>query len=180
MIGWGLVACGLGLIIAAALFLRFAKLPPWTHRDLLAFFALLATIGGAMILTLLKWLQSEKFNEQSDRLISELVRERPTLVNEAVGEALETIIDALTWDLKLTSAGIIVVLLSLGLVISARTLKGKIFGGEFEMGTGEQRAAAEGARKTADAAESEADRIAAGAPPPAPKPAADVAPTSRK
>ena len=170
-------------MVAAALFVRYAKLPPWTHRDLLAFLALLATIGGAMILTILKQLQTEKFNEQSDRLITELVRERPTQVNEAVGGALTTIIDSLTWNSKLDSAGIIVVLLSLGLVISARTLKGKIFGGEFEMGSGseEQRraAAAQGAAATAEAANEKAEQIADGGPVGDVGSGADVAPTAR-
>lgn len=161
MIGWGLVACGLAIMVSAALFVRYAKLPPWTHRDLLAFLALLATIGGAMILTILKYLQTERFNQQSDRLIAELVRERPSQISSSVGKVLETIIDSVTWNTKLDSVGIIVVLLSLGLVISARTLKGKIFGNEFEMQTGEaQRAAAEGARQTAAAADAKADQIA--------------------
>jgi hypothetical protein len=187
MIGWGLVACGLGLLIAAGLMVRYAKLPPWTHRDLLAFVALVGTIGGAIILTLLKWLQTERFNEQSDRLITELVRERPSQLNDAVGGALSTIIDAVTWDLKLTSVGIIVVLLSLGLVISARTLKGKFLGNEFEMGTDEHVAAATAALETARAANEKANQIAgtpaSPQPAPAPAPAAepiDAAPSSRR
>lgn len=172
MIGWGLVVCGLALIVSAFLFIRFAKLPPWTHRDVLAFLALLGTIGGAMILTLLKWLQTDKFNEQADRLISELVRERPSQLSDAVGGTLTTIIETASWDQKLTSAGIIIVLLSLGLVISARTLKGKIFGNEFEMGSGEQRAAAEAARETANAADTVATKIEQAPAPAAAPPAA--------
>lgn len=172
MIGWGLIACGVGIIIAALLLVRFAKLPPWTHRDLLAFLALVATIGGAMVLTLLKWLQSEKFNEQSDRLIAELVRERPNLISPEVGQALTTIIDSLTWDLKLTSVGIIVVLLSLGLVISARTLKGKILGAEFDMATGDP------IPVKVEQPKSEPVPVAPQPPPAAP--AVDAAPSSRK
>lgn len=136
MIGIAIIVAGIALVGVVFVIVRFGKLPPWTHRDVLAFVALCSTVGGAVILTLLKWVQTDKFNEQSDRLITELVRERPSLVNAKVGDALSTIIDALTWNLRLDSAGIIVVLLSLGLVISARTIKAKVLGNELEMGTG--------------------------------------------
>lgn len=155
-----------GILAAVALvFLLFrigGKLPPWGHRDLLAFIALVATIGGAMVLTLLKWVQTDKFNQQTDRLITEILRERPSAVNESVGKALTTIVDALTWDLQFTSIGIIVVLLSLGLVISSRIIKGKVFGNEFEMRTeAERQAAVEAARETAGAAQEKSKEIAA-------------------
>lgn len=156
-IGFGLACLALAFMVGAGLLVRYAKLPPWTHRDLLAFTALIGTIGGAMVLTILKWQQVESFNAQSNRLITELVTERKGTLSDSVGSALETIIGGLTWDLKLTSAGILVVLLSLGLVISARTIKGKIFGNELEMNTG---GAAEGARATADAANAKAEEIA--------------------
>lgn len=160
---WVALLIAIIMPVATFMLLRFAKLPPWGHRDLLAFMALVATIGGAMILTMMKWIQTDKFNQQTDRLISELVRERPTQVNNAVGGALNTIVDALTWDLKLTSVGIIVVLLSLGLVISSRIIKGKVLGNEFELSTPEAVAAAKaaGARATADAADDKAEQIAA-------------------
>lgn len=160
---WLAILIAVIMPLATYALLKFAKLPPWGHRDLLAFMALVATIGGAMILTLMKWIQTDKFNQQTDRLITELVRERPTQVNEAVGGALDTIVDALTWDLKLTSVGIIVVLLSLGLVISSRIIKGKVLGNEFEMSnnTDAKEAAAAGARATADAADQKAEQIAA-------------------
>lgn len=181
-VGIGLIVCGIGFMVSTGLLVRYAKLPPWTHRDLLAFIALVATVGGAVILTNLKWLQADWFNHEADRLINELVRERPVLVNAKVGEALTTIIDAQTWDQKFTSVGIIVVLLSLGLVISARTLKGKFLGNEFEMQTGEAQraAAAAGAAATAQAAEEKAGQIASGAAPPTPDlPIPDAAPTNR-
>ena len=130
-----MIVGGVASIVALFLLVRYAKLPPWGHRDLLAFVALIATIGGAMILTLLKWLQTDKFNQQTDRLITELLRERPSAVNDAVARVLTTIVDSLTWNSKLDSVGIIVVLLSLGLVISSRIIKGKVLGNEFEMGT---------------------------------------------
>jgi hypothetical protein len=178
MITIAIIAGALALVLIVVGIVRWGNLPAWSHRDVLAFVALLATIGGAIILTLQKWVQTDKFNEQADRLITEIVRERPTQISDAVGQTLSTIIDAQTWTQKLDSAGIIVVLLSLGLVISARTLKGKIFGSEFEMGSGEaQRAAAEGARQTAEAASDQANEIAAQAAPLPPAP--DAAPTSR-
>lgn len=178
-VGFGLVCCGVAFMVSAALLVRYAKLPPWTHRDLLAFLALLATIGGAIILTLLKWLQTDRFNVQADRLITEIVRAPKETVHEAVGSALSTIIDSLTWDIKLTSIGIIVVLLSLGLVISSRVIKGKFLGNEIEMGTNDQRAAAAaGAAAVAGAAQDTATDIAGGTPVP-PAPVVDSAPTSR-
>ena len=156
---------GLAAVIALYMLVRYAKLPPWGHRDLLAFIALIATIGGAMVLTLLKWIQTDKFNQQTDRLITELLRERPSAVNDAVARVLTTIVDSLTWNSKLDSVGIIVVLLSLGLVISSRIIKGKVLGNEFEMATGgEAAAAASGAKKVAEAADAKAEQIADAAP----------------
>lgn len=160
MVNLAILVGGVALVLVMFLILRWGKLPPWTHRDVLAFSALLATVGGAIILSLMVWGQTGKFNEQADRLISELVRERPTNIAPEVGNALSTIIDSLTWSLKLDNAGIIVVLLSLGLVISARTLKAKVLGGEFEMNGGEARAAAAAAQDTADSAQNRADQIA--------------------
>lgn len=181
MITLAIIVGGLSLVGITLAILIWGKLPPWTHRDLLAFLALVATIGGAMILTYLKWTQTESFNAQADRLVTELVRERPSQLSDAVGQTLTTIIETMSWDQKLTSAGIIVVLLSLGLVISARTLKGKIFGSEFEMNTASTAAAAAtAARATADAADDKATKIAeTGAAPPL-APPIDAAPTSRK
>lgn len=163
---WLTIFGTIAFIIALYVLVRYAKLPAWSHRDLLAFIALIATIGGAIVLTVLKWSQSVRFNDQTDRLISELVKDRPTAINQAIGEALGTIISALTWDLKLTSAGILVVLLSLGLVISSRVIRGKIWGSEFEL-SNEQReaaAAAAAARATADAADRQATDIAQSGP----------------
>lgn len=182
LIGWGLIACGAGLIAAAGLMVRYAKLPPWSHKDLLAFLALVGTIGGAVILTVLKNDQVEHFNHHAERLINELVRERQGAVHESVGESLNTIIDALAWDHKLSSVGIIVVLLSLGLVISARTLKGKFLGGEFEMGgagheAAARAAAAAGAAETAEAAVDRAHDIAQAG---AVAEIVDAAPTARQ
>lgn len=176
MIETAIIVGALALLGTVFIIIRWGKLPPWTHRDVLAFVALCSTVGGAMILTFLKWVQTDKFNEQSDRLITELVRERPNLLNAKVGDALSTIIDSLTWSLRLDSAGIIVVLLSLGLVISARTIKAKVLGGELEMGTGERNAAAAAAQDTAGAAKDRADEISDQA---AAATDVDAAPTAR-
>lgn len=147
----------------AALFIliKYTRLPAWSHRDVLAFIALIATIGGAAILTGLKWAQVSKFNDQTDRLITELVKTRSVAINHSVGDALQTIVGALAWDLKLTSLGIIVVLLSLGLVISSRVIRGKIWGNELELSNieREQRAAAAAAQSVAGAAREQADEI---------------------
>lgn len=170
MLYLAIVVGGLALVIAVLIIVKWAGLPPWTHRDVLAFVALIATIGGAMILSLSNHLQLDSFTDQANRLIDELVRARGTHLDHAIGDTLKAIIDAQSFVIQWQSVGMIIVLLSLGLVISARTLKGKIFGNEFEMGTGEQqRAAAEGARQTAVAAEEKAEQIAEGGvgPPPA-------------
>jgi hypothetical protein len=121
----------LAFVFGMFIIIKWGKLPPWTHRDMLAFLALVATIGGAVILTLLNYFQNETFVRQADRLITELVRDRT--VRDEVGQVLTTIIDSQSWITKLQSAGIVIVLLSLGLVISARTIKGKFLGNEFEM-----------------------------------------------
>lgn len=178
MVGIAIIVAGFALVCAIFILVRFGNLPPWTHRDLLAFVALCSTVCGAVVLTALKWVQTDKFNEQSDRLISELVRERPSLVNAKVGDALSTIIDALTWNLRLDSAGIIVVLLSLGLVISARTIRAKVLGSDIELSGGD---AAQGARAVADAADTTATGIEqqAGVADPPPSADVDAAPTAR-
>jgi hypothetical protein len=132
-----IVVGGLVFVLVVIAILRWGKLPPFTHRDLLALIALLGTIGGAMILTFLKWEQTDRFNAQSDRLVVELTKPHPNGIAQQVGDALSTITGALAWNLKLDSVGIIVVLLSLGLVISARTIKAKALGSELEMGTGD-------------------------------------------
>jgi hypothetical protein len=130
-----IVVGGIVFILVVIAILRWGKLPPFTHRDMLALIALLGTIGGAMILTFLKWIQTDRFNAQSDRLVVELTKPHPNGIAQQVGDALSTITGALAWNLKLDSVGIIVVLLSLGLVISARTIKAKALGSELEMGT---------------------------------------------
>lgn len=168
---WVAIVAVIGSLVGLYWLLKYSKLPEWSHRDVLAFIALIATIVGAAVLTLMKWGQANKFNEQTDRLITELVRERKEQLNEAVGTALNTIVDGLIWDIKLTSVGIIIVLLSLGLVISSRVIRGKLWGSEFELADGqaqrEKQAAAVGARQTANVADDKADQLAGAAAAPA-------------
>jgi hypothetical protein len=154
-----IIVGGVVFVAVVIAILRWGKLPPFEHRDMLALIALLGTIGGAMILTFLKWIQTDRFNAQTDRLVVELTKPHPNGIATQVGQALSTITDALAWNLKLDSAGIIVVLLSLGLVISARTIKAKVFGNEVEMNGGDPVGAAQGARLVADAADTKATAI---------------------
>jgi hypothetical protein len=151
---------GAGFALFLFLLLRFANPGVWTHRDILAF---IVTCGGAMALTFVKFLQNEVFVRQADRLINELVRERSTAVHPDLGEVLKEIISTQSTDITMNSAGVLVVLLSLGLVIGVRTFKGRLPGGaEFEMGGGEgaHSAAAQGAKAAAKAADDKADAIA--------------------
>ena len=123
------------LVVSTFLLVRYGKLPAWTIKDLFGIIALYATIGGAILLTMMKVTQNDVFVRQADLLIQSLLRQPSA--REEVGQVLTTIIDAQAWNLKMDSVGIIIVLLSLGLVISNRTLRGKGLGTEFEMTTGE-------------------------------------------
>lgn len=129
----GVIIGSAALVACVFLLLRFGKLPAWTIKDLFGMIALMATISGAVILTLLKVLQNEVFVKQAYLLIDSLLK-TPNARDE-VGQVLLTIIDAQAWNLKMDSVGIIIVLLSLGLVISNRTVRGKGLGAEFELST---------------------------------------------
>ena len=95
-------------------------LPAWTWRNIIALIALGATIAGAAVLTLVIWHMIDLFAADADRLLTELVRDRQA--RPEVGQVLIIIYEALAWGMKLLLVGIIVVLLSLGLAITARKL----------------------------------------------------------
>jgi hypothetical protein len=137
LVGLAIIVGGVSLVLSVFILVKWGRLPAWTHRDVLAFLAMIATIGGAMILSLANHEQLATFTAQANRLIDEMVRERKGDLSPAIGDVLKRIIEAQSFVVQWQSVGIILVLLSLGLVISARTLKGKLLGGEFEMGTGE-------------------------------------------
>jgi hypothetical protein len=130
---WLILISALGLGAGFFALVRWGKLPPYTHKDVLAYIAMFATIGGAMILTLFVSGTTDIFVRQSDKLITDLVAS--SSVHQSIGTVLINIIDAIAFNLKMAMAGIIVVLLSLGLVISNRTLRGKLLGNEIELST---------------------------------------------
>ncbi len=130
-------------------------LPSWTWRNIIALIALGATIVGAAVLTFVVWWVIGEFGEDADRLITELVRDRQA--RPEVGQVLVIIYEALAWGMKLLLAGLIVVLLSLGLAITQRKFNGEILGNKFGMEGGEQDAPA--AQFVADKAQDAADQI---------------------
>lgn len=86
-------------------------LPAWTWKDIRQGIALLATVAGAAVLTLLAWWLL-------DRLYDLLARD----VTSAVAGSIA---DGLVWGLKLLLAGVLGVILSLGLVIGRRQYRVK-------------------------------------------------------
>lgn len=132
---WLVIIVAISMALSTGLLIKFAKLPPWGHRDMLAYVAMMATILGLLILVLFVDNGQQTFVTQADRLINELVRDPK--VKEAVGNVLTTIIDAQAFNLKFAMIGVIVGILSLGLVISARTLKASGLGANIELATGD-------------------------------------------
>jgi hypothetical protein len=100
---------------------KFPPLPEWTWRNIMALIALLATIAGAAVLTAAAWWLLDNLLAMARTLIIELVKKDHTTSTE-VGTALDTIITGIMWGLKLLLAGIIVVLLSLGIAITPRRI----------------------------------------------------------
>lgn len=96
-------------------------LPDWPPKDWRAYIALWASIIGFALLLWVAWWLLEKLLGQADRLIAELVRDRN--VRQEVGAVLITIINALAWGLKLLLAGMIAVLLTLGMAINRRSIR---------------------------------------------------------
>lgn len=140
-------------------------LPEWTWAIILKLLALLATIGGAGVLTVMAWGLLDELVYMAKGLIGDLLRHTGQVPPpREVGTALEVIIGAIAWGLKLLLAGVIVVLLSLGFVITPRRFDfhgpGGI-GGGFGGGDGEVPPPVKAAREVADAAERQAEKIEA-------------------
>jgi hypothetical protein len=117
---WALIsALAAGVTIGGALGWRWFKvlpvLPPFTWPDVRKLGALVGTIAGAFVLTLLTWWLLDQLVLLAKTLISELVRDRNA--RPEVGSVLVTVVDALAWGLKLLLAGVILVILSLGFVL---------------------------------------------------------------
>ena len=176
-----LLGVGLAAGIIAWLLWRgrngWPALPEWTWNDIRKNVALIATIIGAAILTVMAWGLLDELVEMARGLIGDLLRHTGnTPPPREVGTALDMIVGAITWGLKLLLAGVIVVLLSLGFVITPRKFDFHLpggAGGSFGGGDGEVPPEVAGARKVAAAAEATKDAIedkAAVAPAAAPKP----------
>lgn len=116
----------------------------WPPRNILGFVALLASIGGAMALTIFSvWVVS---------IIAEYGRSYP--------EVRARVVDALASS----NYGLLVILgailLSLGLAINRRSLKASAFGASFDAtGGDDQPDVPQAAQTVADAAQDKADQI---------------------
>lgn len=146
-------------------------LPEWTWNDIRKNVALIATIIGAAVLTAMAWALLDQLVAMARGLIGDLLRHTgPLPPPREVGAAVVIVIGSIAWGLKLLLAGVVVVLLSLGFVITPRSFDfhgpGGI-GGGLRGGDGELPPEVAGARKVAAAADAKADQIAdkAGAPP---------------
>jgi hypothetical protein len=111
-----------------------AMIPAWPARDWRAMIALLASVAGAAVLTWFAWWLIDLLAAFAERLIGVLVRDPQ--VRPEVGGVLVTIINTLSWGLKLLLGGTIAVLLSLGLAINRRTVKISRSGFEASGGDG--------------------------------------------
>lgn len=160
---WLLIAAlAFGVAVAGLLAWRLrGKLPPlpdWSWRNVMALVALAATIFGAGVLTLLAWWLLDGFGDDARRLIDELVRDRNA--SGTVGEVLVINYKAQAWGLKLLLGGVLVVLLSLGLAITPRKVVINKTGAELSGGDGDADPAVAAARLTAKAADDKAEQIA--------------------
>ncbi len=117
---WALIAAlAAGVTIGGGLMWRWFRvlpeLPAFTWPDVRKLGALIGTIGGAFIFTLLAWWLLDQLVLLAKALITELVRDRNA--RPEVGTVLVTVVDALAWGLKLLLGGVILVILSLGFVL---------------------------------------------------------------
>lgn len=126
------VGAGMGFSLGWRAWKAMPPLPDWTWRNIMALIAILATMVGAAVLTLLAWWLLGSFGEDADRLINELVRDPKA--RPEVGQVLIIIYEAQAWGLKLLLGGVLVVLLSLGLAITPRRVKIDKTGAEMSGG----------------------------------------------
>lgn len=150
------------------------SLPEWTWSDIRKAVALIGTIVGAAVLTTMAWGLLDELVIMAKGLIRDLLVSTPQAPPpKEIGAALEIIIAAIAWGLKLLLGGVVVVLLSLGFVITPRSFEfrgpGNI-GGGFRGGDSDLPPPVQAARAVAEAADDKAEQIAANAGEPA-KPA---------
>lgn len=147
-------------------------LPAWDWHDIRKLLALVFTILGAAILTAMAWSLLNELVVMAKGLIRDLMtHSSANPPPKAVGGSLETIIGVLAWGLKLLLAGVLVVLLSLGFVITPRAfefqagaLKGNFRGGDT-MPEREVKAAEEVEQRVTEEAKAAVADIKAGAAP---------------
>lgn len=164
-----LIGVGIAAGVTAWLLWRgrngWPSLPEWTWNDIRKNVALISTIIGAAVLTAIGWALLDELVAMAKGLIGDLLRHTgPVPPPKEVGVVLETIVASITWGLKLLLAGVIVVLLSLGFVITPRRFDFHLpggAGGGFGGGDGEIPPEVAGARKVAAAADAKADQIEA-------------------
>jgi hypothetical protein len=143
-----LVLIGLTATLGVVAFLllrsvgHWPELPAWTWKEIRQLIALLATVGGAAVLTALAWW-----------LIDIL---RGILVSDLHSPVALMLADGLVWGLKLLLAGVLLVILSLGLVIGPRLFSFTSKLGSANLGGGEDDAPAQAAARVAGAAVDEA------------------------
>jgi hypothetical protein len=164
-----LLAVAIAAGVVAWLLIRsrnvWPALPEWTWNDIRKNVALVGTIIGAAILTTMAWGLLNDLVAMARGLIGDLLRSPANAPPpKQVGDALEVVISSIAWGLKLLLAGVVVVLLSLGFVITPRRSDfhgpGGI-GGGFGGGDGEVPAPVVAAREVAKAADDKAEQIEA-------------------
>jgi hypothetical protein len=139
-IGWALLTALIAAIAGGTVVLvrwrdAFPPLPQWTWRNIMALIALVATVLGAAVLTAVTWWLLDQLLIMAKALIGELMRDPKA--RPEVGQVLVTIVDATAWGLKLLLAGVIVVLLSLGIAITPRRIVVSKAGAEMSGGDGD-------------------------------------------
>ena len=122
------------------------RLPGWPPRDWRAFLALVASVAGAAVLTVFSW--------RIITLLKHFGQDDPSRREQVI---------AILGNSNYGLLGILgAVLLSLGLAINRRSLKGSAFGASFEASGGDEGPAA--AQAVADSAQAQADVIKETAP----------------
>lgn len=113
---------------------KWPALPDWTWKEIRQLVALIATVAGAAVLTALAWWLLDLTNDLLVKIVVEMADGRAsTMLPIALALA-----SGLVWGLKLLLAGVLLVILSLGLVIGPRVFGFKGPGGtEAHLGGGE-------------------------------------------
>lgn len=147
---FALIGAGCAAFVATWLLWRgrgdWPPIPAWTWREIRQLIALIATIAGAAVLTALAWWLIELLHG--------------VLVRDLTSPVAVILADGLVWGLKLLLAGVLLVILSLGLVIGPRLFNFKGPGGiEAGLGGGENDSPEKAAEAVAGAAVAKAQEI---------------------